>query len=123
MKRILLLLTVFAAVTGILFARNISYIEQTSSWYYLYDTDGKKYKTISASSGVLQGYSADMFILKSGNSWYYIYDAEGKKVKTMSVSSVGEIVSVSGRTFTSINGAWLYTWDMNGKKISSRTAR
>lgn len=122
MKRTILTLILLATVFVVNAQTYISHIEKSGSWYYLYDQSGKKYKSLSASTGELQGFSATFFILKSG-SWYYIYDASGKKTRSMSVSSVGVIVSVSGDTFTSRSGSWLYTWDKDGKKISSRSAR
>lgn len=103
-------------------SQSISSIEHSGSWYYLYDQNGKKTKTISASSGELVGYSSSIFILRSG-SWYYIYNAEARKEHTMSVSTVGEILSVTGDTFTSRNGSWIYTWNRQGKKINTRAAR
>ena len=103
-------------------AQIISYIETTKSWYYIYDHDGKKIKTLSRSIGELQGFSSSFFIVKT-NSWYYIYDAKGNKIRTFSVSSIGKILSVSGDTFVSQSGSWIYTWHKDGKKIATRTAR
>ncbi|MBQ9637802.1 MAG: hypothetical protein IJV36_07935 [Prevotella sp.] len=102
-------------------AQNISHIETTKSWYYIYDQNGKKFKTLSTSIGELQGFSAFIFIVKSG-SWYNIYNDKGNKIKTLSVSYVGSVLSVTGETFTSRNGAWIRTWDRNGKIISTRAA-
>ena len=34
-------------------AQSISHIETTKSWYYIYDQDGKKIKTLSTSQGEL----------------------------------------------------------------------
>ena len=102
-------------------AQSISYIETTKSWYYIYDQDGKKTKTLSATIGELQGFSSSFFVVKSG-PWYYIYDANGKKTKTLSESTVGKVLSVSGETFTSQVGPWIYTWNMEGKKINTRAA-
>ena len=103
-------------------AQSISHIETTKNWYYIYDQDGKKTKTLSTTIGELQGFSASFFVVKSG-SWYYIYDANGKKTKTQSESTVGKVLSVSGETFTSQVGSWIYTWSKEGKKISTRAAR
>ena len=118
-------LTVFLAlfVSGIsIQAQDISHIETTKSWYYIYNQNGKKTKALSTSIGELQGFSASIFVVKSG-SWYYVYDAKGNKLKTLSVSSVGKVLSVSGETFTSQAGSWIYTWSKDGKKISTRSAR
>ena len=102
-------------------AQSISHIETTKSWYYIYDQDGKKTKTLSTSIGELQGFSASFFVVKSG-VWYYIYDATGKKTKALSESTVGKVLSVAGETFTSQLGSWVYTWSKEGKKISTRSA-
>jgi hypothetical protein len=113
------LLLLFAVMT--LQAQSISHIETTRSWYYIYDQNGKKTKTLSTNIGELQGFSASFFIVKS-SAWYYIYDAKGNKTKTLSTSSVGEVLSVAGDTFTSRLGSWVYTWSKDGKKISTRPA-
>lgn len=102
-------------------AQSISHIETTKSWYYIYDQDGKKTKTLSTNIGELQGFSASFFVVKSG-VWYYIYDATGKKTKALSESTVGKVLSVAGETFTSQLGSWVYTWSKEGKKISTRAA-
>lgn len=103
-------------------AETLSSIDKNGSWYYLYNTTGKKYKSLSVSSvGDVKGWCGDFFVSQNG-SWYYLYDADGRKYKSMSVSSVGEIIAVSGGTFTARNGSWIYTYDSQGKKISSRSA-
>ena len=102
-------------------AQAISHIETTKSWYYIYDQEGKKAKTLSTSIGELQGFSASFFIVKNG-VWYYVYDAKGNRTKTLSVSTVGKLLSVSGDTFTSQLGSWIYTWNKDGKKIGTRAA-
>ena len=119
MKKIISIL--FAAFSFTVMAQ-ISSIEQTGSWYYVYDSSGKKVATLSHSIGELRGYSSEFFIVKNG-SWYYIYNEKGKKIHTMSVSSVGEIQGVAGDTFTSRQGSWVYTWTKDGKKIATRAAR
>ena len=103
-------------------AQSISHIETTKSWYYIYDQDGKKIKTLSTSQGELKGYSSSFYIIKQGSAFYITYDVNGKRLHTFGVGSVGEILSVSGDTFTSRNGAWIYTWRKEGKKISTRAA-
>lgn len=120
MKKLLtFILLLFAAMT--MQAQSISYIETSGSWYYIYDQDGKKVKTLPTNIGELKGYSASLFVVKNG-SWYYIYDAKGSKTKTMSVSTVGEVVAVTGETFTSRLGSWIYIWSKEGKKIGTRAA-
>ena len=104
-------------------AQSISHIETTKSWYYIYDQDGKKIKTLSTSQGELKGYSSSFYIIKQGSAFYITYDVNGKRLHTFGVGSVGEILSVSGDTFTSRNGAWIYTWRKEGKKISTRAAK
>ena len=120
MKKLLLSIVMLLSVAS-LQAQSISHIETTKSWYYIYDQDGKKTKTLSASIGELQGFSASFFVVKSG-SWYYIYDATGKKTHTLAEGIVGKVLSVAGDTFTSQSGAWVYTWSKEGKKISTRSA-
>lgn len=120
-KSILIIMAMLLSVVG-LKAQSISHIETTKNWYYIYNQDGKKTKTLSTTIGELQGFSASFFVVKSG-SWYYIYDANGKKTKTLSESTVGKVLSVSGETFTSQVGSWIYTWSKEGKKISTRAAR
>jgi lipoprotein-anchoring transpeptidase ErfK/SrfK len=104
-------------------AQSISHIETTKSWYYIYDQDGKKIKTLSTSQGELKGYSSSFYIIKQGPAFYITYDVNGKRLHTFGVGSVGEILSVSGDTFTSRNGVWIYTWRKEGKKISTRAAK
>lgn len=106
-----------------IFAQSISYVENSGSWYYSYDSNGKKIATTSVSSlGNLQGWGTDIIVFKNG-SWIYITDAKFKKLTTMSASSVGDIIGVSGSTFTSRNGSWIYTFDKSGKKLSTRSTR
>ena len=103
--------------------QSISHIETTKNWYYIYDQDGKKIKTLSTSQGELKGYSSTFYIIKQGSAFYITYDVKGKRLHTWGVSSVGEILGVAGDTFTSRQGAWIYTWDKNGKKINTRAAK
>ena len=120
MKKLLLSIVLLLSVAN-LQAQGINHIETTKNWYYIYDQDGKKIKTLSSTIGELQGFSSTFFVVKSG-SWYYIYDANGKKTKTLSESTVGKVLSVSGETFTSQVDSWIYTWSKEGKKISTRSA-
>ncbi len=120
MKKVLFVTALLLSSIGMK-AQSISHIETTKSWYYIYDQDGKKTKTLSTSIGELQGFSASFFVVKSG-VWYYIYDATGKKTKTLSELTVGKVLSVTGETFTSQLGSWIYTWSKDGKKISTRAA-
>jgi hypothetical protein len=122
--RILLTLAFVLLLSGIsLQAQSISIIETTKNWYYIYDQNGKKIKTLSTSQGELKGYSSTFYILKQGSAFYITYDVNGKRLHTFGATSVGEILSVSGDTFTSRQGAWIYTWSKEGKKINTRAAK
>ena len=123
MKRGLLLLVFLCAVLSIQAQqKEISYIESTKNWYYVYDEAGKKIGGLSRSSvGELKGWGSDFFVAKY-YSYYRIYDAKGKVLKAMNVSDVGEIVGVSGNTITSRRGCWILIWNKKGKKISARSA-
>ena len=103
-------------------AEQISSVETSGSWIYLYNSQGKKYKSLSVSTvGTVMGYSSTFFVSQNG-SWIYIWDSEGKKINTMSKSTVGDVIGVAGDTFTSKNGSWIYTWNKDGKKINTRFA-
>ena len=122
MKKIflILLLTMFGISSK---AEQISSVEPSGSWVYLYNAQGRKYKTLSASSvGTVVGYSASFFVSVSG-SWVYLWDSDGKKYKTLSKSSVGDVIGVAGDTFTSRSGSWIYTWSKDGRKLNTRSAR
>ena len=69
-------------------AQSISHIETTKSWYYIYDQDGKKIKTLSTSQGELKGYSSSFYIIKQGSAFYITYDVNGKRLHTFGVGSV-----------------------------------
>ena len=103
--------------------QSISSIETTKNWYYIYDQDGKKIKTLSTSQGELKGYSSTFYIIKQGSAFYVTYDVNGKRLHTWGASSVGEILGVAGDTFTSKQGTWIYTWSKDGKKINTRAAK
>lgn len=122
MKRFLAV--VFLSLTCLaMSAEELSSVECTGSWVYLYNAKGKKYKTLSANSvGTVLGHSSTFIVSRNGN-WIYLWDNEGRKYKTMSASSVGDVISVAGETFTSRNGNWIYTWSKDGKKIATRSAR
>ena len=122
MKKLVLSIVLLLSVAN-LQAQNISHIETTKSWYYIYDQDGKKIKTLSTSQGELIGYSSTFYIIKQGSAFYVTYDVNGKRLHTFGAASVGEILAVSGDTFTSRQGAWIYTWSKEGKKISTRAAK
>jgi len=104
-------------------AQDIGYIETTNSWYYIYDQNGKKIKSVSKTQGELKGYSAKFYVLKQGSGFYVTYDVNGKRLHTFGVSTVGEILSVAGDSFTSRQGPWIYTWSKDGKKLGTRSAQ
>ena len=122
MKKLLVIMALLLSVDG-LKAQSISHIETTKNWYYIYDQDGKKIKTLSTSQGELKGYSSTFYIIKQGTAFYITYDVKGKRLHTWGASSVGEILGVAGDTFTSRQGTWIYTWSKDGKKISTRAAK
>ena len=100
--------------------QQISYIEETKNWYYVYDEQGKRIGGLSRSSiGELKGWGSDFFVAKR-HSYYYICDAKGKTLKTMSATNVGYIIGVSNNTSTSRKVSWIFTWNKEGKKISAR---
>ena len=122
MKKLLIIMTLLLTAAN-LKAQSISHIETTKNWYYIYDQDGKKIRTISTSQGELKGYSSTFYIIKQGKAFYITYDANGKRLQTFGVGSVGEIIGVAGDTFTSRMGVWIYTWKKDGKKINTRAAK
>ena len=120
--RILLILCVCILSAFSLRAEQISDIEVTNSWIYLYNAQGKKFRSLSVSTvGNICGFSSSFFVSEKG-SWIYLWNADGKKINSLSKSSVGEVISVAGDTFTSKKGNWIYTWTKEGKKINSRSA-
>lgn len=123
MKKLISLVLLSSSIFSInLMAEEISSVESNGSWIYVYNSQGKKYKTFSTSSvGEIKGYSSRIFVSEKG-SWIYVYDAEGKKIATLSKSTVGEVIGVAGSTFTSRKGNWIYTWSQEGKKINTRYA-
>ena len=121
-KKVFTILLLMVALAAQAQRQQISYIEETKNWYYVYDEQGKRIGGLSRSSvGELKGWGSDFFVSKR-HSFYYICDAKGKTLKTMSVSNVGEIVGVSNSTITSRKGSWILTWSKEGKKISARSA-
>lgn len=123
MKRLLIFVLLMMAMTIQAQQKEISYIETTKNWYYIYDESGKKIKTLYRSGiGDIKGWGKDFFVTKRG-AFYLICDAEGKTLKTLGAQSVGEVVSVSGSTFISRLGVWIYTWSKEGKKINTRAAK
>ena len=76
--------------------QQISHIEETRNWYYVYDEAGKKIGGLSRNSvGDLKGWGSDFFVAKY-YSFYRIYDAKGKVLKAMNVSDGHIYASSSG---------------------------
>ena len=122
MKKLLTILLLMVTLAAQAQRQQISYIEETKNWYYVYDEQGKRIGGLSRSNiGELKGWGNDFFVAKR-YSYYYICDAKGKTLKTMNVSDVGEIVGVTNTTITSRKGSWIFTWNKEGKKISARSA-
>ena len=122
MKKLLTILLLMVTLAAQAQRQQISYIEETKNWYYVYDEQGKRIGGLARSSiGELKGWGNDFFVAKR-YSYYYICDAKGKTLKTMNVSDVGEIVGVTNTTITSRKGSWIFTWNKEGKKISARSA-
>lgn len=123
MKKLLLITTFLLTMATQGRCQQISYIEETKNWYYVYDEKGKMTGGLSRSSvGEIKGWGSDFFVAKR-HSYYHICNAKGKTLKTMNVADVGEIVGVSGNTITSHKGSWLFIWSKEGKKISARSRR
>ena len=121
-KKLFTILFLLVTLAAQAHSQQISYIEETKNWYYVYDEQGKRIGGLSRSCvGELKGWGSDFFVSKR-HSYYCICDAKGKTLKTMSVSNVGEIVGVSNSTITSRQGSWIFTWNKEGKKISARSA-
>lgn len=122
MRHLFTILCLLLAIVAQAQRQQISYIEETKNWYYVYDEKGKRIGGLSRSSvGELKGWGSDFFVAKR-HSYYHICDAKGKTLKTLNVSDVGEIVGVSNSTITSRKGSWILTWNKEGKKINARTA-
>jgi hypothetical protein len=120
-KRLFTILLFLLAIATRGLCQQISYIEETKNWYYVYDEKGKRIGGLSRSSvGELKGWGSDFFVAKR-YSYYHICDAKGRTLKTMNVSDVGEIVAVTNSTITSRKGSWILTWSKEGKKISARS--
>jgi hypothetical protein len=123
MKRLMIFMLLMVATTIQAQEKEISHIETTKNWYYIYDESGKKIKTLYRSGiGDIKGWGKDFFVTKRG-AFFLICDAEGKTLKTLGAQSVGEVISVSSSTFTSRLGVWIYTWNKEGKKIQTRAAK
>ena len=120
MKKVFTILFIIVALAAQAQRQQISYIEETKNWYYVYDEQGKRIGGLSRSNvGELKGWGSDFFVAKR-HSYYFICDAKGKTLKTMSVTNVGDIIGVSNNTITSRKGSWIFTWNKEGKKISAR---
>ena len=55
----------------------ISDVQDSGSWYYIIDSNGKKSATLGKSStGTVLGIGIDYIVVIIG-SWYYTYDEKG----------------------------------------------
>ena len=79
MKKLLFILALLCSAVGMK-AQSISHIETTKNWYYIYDQNGKKIKTLSTGQGELKGYSSTFYIIKQGSAFYVTYDVNGKRL-------------------------------------------
>ena len=121
MKKVLLFIMLLMSLSATA-QRQISYNDNSGSWYQVYDTNGKKISTLSSSAvGELIGWSGEIIVTKSGG-WYKILYPQGKTLKKMCDMSVGTVISVSDSTFTSRSGSWIFIWDKTGKKLATRPA-
>ena len=60
------------------------FVVKSGSWYYIYDANGKKTKTLSESTvGKVLSVSGETFTSQVG-SWIYTWSKEGKKISTRS---------------------------------------
>lgn len=127
MNRIIFTIILLLSVTGLRAQSDnstaIGFIETTKNWYYVYDQNGRRIRTISTSQGELKGYSSTFYILKEGTAFYVTFEANGRRIHTFGASTVGEVLAVIGDTFTSRQGPWLHTWTKDGKKLSTRAAQ
>ena len=58
------------------------FVSRNGSWIYLFDSEGRRYKTMSYSTvGDVIGVAGDTFTSRNG-SWIYTWDKNGKKIKT-----------------------------------------
>ena len=80
--RILLTLAFVLLSLSNLRAQSISHIETTKNWYYIYNQDGKKIKTLSTSQGELKGYSSTFYIIKQGSAFYVTRLIRGQRNDT-----------------------------------------
>lgn len=79
MKQLFTILLLLLTLTAQAQRQQISYIEETKNWYYVYDEKGKKICGLSRSGvGELKGWGSDFFVAKR-YSFYYICDARGKR--------------------------------------------
>lgn len=122
MKRIIFFSALWLMAT-LAYGRTISNVERSGAWYYLYDENGKKYKTANVNvCGDLKGFSNKIIVMQRG-SFIYVYDADLKRIYTGSASNCGEIISVADDTFTTRSGSWVYTYNKYGKRLQTRSCR
>ena len=75
MKELFTILFLFMTLVAQAQRQQISYVEETKNWYYVYNEQGKRIGGLSRSSvGELTGWGSDFFVSKR-YSFYYICDA------------------------------------------------
>ena len=75
-KKLFTILLFLSAIAIRVFCQQISYIEETKNWYYVYDEQDKRIGGLSRSSvGELKGWGSDFFVAKR-YSCYHICDAK-----------------------------------------------
>jgi len=92
----------------------ISDAQIKGSYYYIYDSNGKKIATLSTTYGKLLGFGIGFLVLEKSN-YYYAFDETEKKIDSLS-SSQGEFRTASGNYLNLKKGSYIYTFDKNCKK-------
>ena len=65
MRKLFTILLLLLAMAAQAQRQQISYIEETKNWYYVYDEQGKRIGGLSRSSvGELKGWGSDFFVAK-----------------------------------------------------------
>ena len=69
MRKLLTILFLIITLVALAQRQQISYIEETKNWYYVYDEKGKKIGGLSRSSvGEIKGWGSDFFVATKGKS-------------------------------------------------------
>ena len=91
-KRLFTILLLLLAIATRGLCQQISYIEETKNWYYVYDEKGKRIGGLSRSSvgelknvGEIVGVSNSTITSRKG-SWIFTWNKEGKKISARSAN-------------------------------------